>query len=335
VRLFVLQLTLLAALLAAPLVGLAQSAEWQAFVQRHLAPDGRVVDDGSGGISHSEGQGMTMLLAVHHGDRGAFEKIHGWTRANLAVRDDGLLAWRWEPSKGITDRNNATDGDLFVAWALARAAGRWGEETYRTEATERARAVRTRLARSTAWGVVLLPGAEGFEKPDHRVVNLSYWIFPAFRELNAVDPDPAWAELERSGLRLLELARFGHWGLPPDWLRLADPLKPAQDYPARFGYDAVRIPLYLIWARLGNEARLAPFKAFWSHFDGARFLSPWTDLGNDSVDPRDAIPGIHAIAHATRATGAVTAYVFEPPQSFYSGALVLLTQLMQWEQRAP
>jgi len=182
---------------------------------------------------------------------------------------------------------------------------------------------------------VLLPGAEGFERPDHRIVNLSYWLFPAFLELNVVDPESAWAEFERSGIRLLELAQFGRWGLPPDWLRLADPLRPAENYPARFGYDAVRIPLYLIWARLGNEARLAPFRAYWSYFEGAKFLPPWTDLGNDSVDSRDAIPGIYAIANATRGTGMSTASAFDPSQPFYSAALVLLTQMMLWERRAP
>ena len=330
-----LRLTVLVGLLATPFAGLAQSQEWRQFVERYVAADGRVVDDGALGISHSEGQGMTMLLSVHHGDRETFDKVRNWTRATLAVRGDGLLAWRWEPAKGITDHNNATDGDLFVAWALARAAARWGVEAYRAEAVERARAVRLHLARSTPWGLVLLPGAEGFEKPDYRVVNLSYWLYPGFLEMNTIDPDPAWAEFERSGLRLLELARFGRWSLPPDWLRLADPLKPAHDYPARFGYDAVRIPLYLIWARLGNEARLAPFKAFWSYFDGARFLPPWTDLGNDSVDPRDAFPGIHAVVQATRAKGAVSAHVVDSAQPLYSAALVLLTQMMLWERRAP
>jgi endoglucanase len=49
---------------------------------------GRVVDTAKGLISHSEGQGYGLLLAVAAGDRSTFDRIWGWTRANLAVRKD-------------------------------------------------------------------------------------------------------------------------------------------------------------------------------------------------------------------------------------------------------
>ena len=195
------------------------SADWDHFLRRHVHADGRVIDDGSGGVSHSEGQGIGMLLAVHFGDRGTFDRLWQWTRKNLMVRDDGLIAWRWSPQTEVTDRNNATDGDVFVAWALMRAGARWDSKEYLDAGISLARAVREKLIRRTARGVVLLPGMEGFEKNGALVLNLSYWVFPAFAEFSRTEKSPVWAELIHTGNRLVAEARFGRWGLPPDWLR--------------------------------------------------------------------------------------------------------------------
>ncbi|MGH7860175.1 MAG: glycosyl hydrolase family 8, partial [Candidatus Binatia bacterium] len=74
-------------------------AEWLAYRERFVTPEGRVVDTGNGGISHSEGQGYAMFLAVSFGDRAAFERIWRWTKETLQVRADKLFAWKWEPAE--------------------------------------------------------------------------------------------------------------------------------------------------------------------------------------------------------------------------------------------
>jgi len=81
-------------------------------------------------------------------------------------------------------------------------------------------------------------------------INLSYWVFPALYAFQDFQPkEPLWGELITSGLRLIEYARFGAWQMPPDWLMVRkNDLKLAKGFPRRFGLDAVRIPLYLIWA---------------------------------------------------------------------------------------
>ena len=113
----------LAAGLAVPASGLGavergylKRAEWDAFKARFMTAEGRIVDTGNGDRSHSEGQGFAMVLATAFDDPGAFLALWRWTRTTLQVRDDALLAWTWDPAAGaISDRNNATDGDLFVA----------------------------------------------------------------------------------------------------------------------------------------------------------------------------------------------------------------------------
>ena len=104
----------------------AQDGDWILYKQSYVSPQGRVIDTGHAGISHSEGQGIGLLLAVHNKDHAAFDNIWRWTRINLQIRDDKLAAWKWVPSDAggnaggnVPDKNNATDGDLFIACGAA------------------------------------------------------------------------------------------------------------------------------------------------------------------------------------------------------------------------
>ena len=255
-----------------PLLGtLTDVAAWRGYRVRFVTEQGRVVDTGNGLISHSEGQGYALLLAVAANDRDTFERIWGWTRANLMVRGDQLMAWRWEPGArpAVADMNNASDGDLLVAWALAEAGEAWSDTSYRVAARRIAVELGRKLVVTrSAYGPLLLPAVSGFaaeDRADGPVVNLSYWIFPALERLSTVASEFDWAALTRSGLRLLERSRFGKSRLPTEWivLRETDP-KPAQGFAATFSYNAIRIPLYLAWAGLGNADDYAPFLALWA-----------------------------------------------------------------------
>lgn len=305
-------------------------AEWKAA---YMQADGRVLDTAQKNISHSEGQGFAMVLATAANDRAAFDTLWTWTQNNLSsVRNDGLLAWRWEPGKGVTDTNTAADGDVLVAWALVRAAQQFKHQPYRDQALRMTRAIREKMVQDgTPWGTVLKPGVTGFDTARGLVVNPSYWVFPAFEALNQVDPNPQWKALTTSGLRLVEIARFGRWGLPPDWLLLVNPLEPSPNHAPRHGYDAARIPLYLHWAgyvgQPADKARLEPFFKFWTQFQCAAFLPAWTNVLDNSIDSYGAEPGIAAIRTLV-STG-------KPPaktpamntQSYYSATLGLLVEV--------
>ncbi len=103
------------------------ATEWQAYTRRYVSAEGRVIDTANRGISHSEGQGYTMFFAVYFDDRARFDLLWQWTRRNLSRPRDSLTAWRYDPnsSLAVSDTNNASDGDIYIAWALARAADRW------------------------------------------------------------------------------------------------------------------------------------------------------------------------------------------------------------------
>ncbi|XBS68472.1 glycosyl hydrolase family 8 [Acerihabitans sp. KWT182] len=93
---------------------------WQQYKQAFVLPDGRVVDTGNHDVSHSEGQGYGMLMAVFNDDKQTFANIWRWTRQTLYRDDVGLFSWRYEPQEkvAIADPNTASDGDTLIAWAL-------------------------------------------------------------------------------------------------------------------------------------------------------------------------------------------------------------------------
>jgi endoglucanase len=321
----------------ASLAACAADPDWELFRQSFVQPEGRVVDAGQGDASHSEGQGFGMLFAVHYADRATFDRLWQWTRRNLQVRDDALLAWKWDAARGVADRNNASDGDVLVAWALLRAGAQWKHAPYEAEGRRLARDIRTKLVRRATHGLVLVPGLDGFEKPDGLTVNLSYWVFPAFPELARADPAPEWDELARNGIAMLQYSYFGRWRLPPDWLKLDDPVVPGGPPPERFGFDAVRIPLYLVWSRRDTEKLLQPYRDFWGWFAGARVLPAFTNLRDDSVDTHGASTGIRAIAQVVAEhprANAARLPALESGETYYSAVLLLLAKMALREREA-
>ena len=120
--------------------GLAAPAQaddnWARYKARFIAPDGRLVDEAADGVSHSEGQGYGLVLAAYNEDSETFARLWAWTAANLEIRGDHLAAWRWRPrdTPHVRDKNNATDGDLLIAWGLAEAGRRWRAPAYTAEA---------------------------------------------------------------------------------------------------------------------------------------------------------------------------------------------------------
>lgn len=224
--------------------------EWAAYREKFVSPEGRVIDNANGNISHSEGQGYGLLLAVEAGDAGGFASIWRWTVDHLRKRPDALFAWKWDPTRQqVADLNNASDGDILIAWALAKAAKAWGRADYEAEARKILKAIGSKVVAGSAHGTLLLPAVSGFgaaDQPGGPVVNLSYWIFAAFRDFARLDPRTDWEGLRQSGYRLLDASRFGVSRLPAEWTAVggAAPV-PAQAFVPQFGYGAVRIPLYL------------------------------------------------------------------------------------------
>jgi endoglucanase len=324
---------------------LQNGTDWAAYKARFLDQSGRIVDTGNERCSHSEGQGYGMLLAVAAGDREAFDAIWSWTKTHLLIRKDNLAAWKWTgtPTQGV-EVNNASDGDILIAWGLAEASDYWSEPAF-FEAARRitAHILVKAVVQTDSFGPVLIPGAHGFseeERADGPVINLSYWIYPAFQRLAQVEPKYDWNKLTKSGLALTEKARFGTLRLPLDWIAISgDKLAPAEGFNARFGYDSIRIPLYLFWGSEATPQRLSGFVKAWPADAPHIHLSAGGEGGQKAeITLRE--PGyraLRAIAHCAAMHIAFPDefYHFNANQNYYPATLHLLSVIAARMQGGP
>ncbi len=310
------------------------SGEWLKYRDRFIAADGRVQDTGNKNISHTEGQGWAMLFAEAFDDRATFDSVWNWTHHTLQRSDSSLFSWRWDPNSKnpIADANNATDGDILIAWALARAAYRWHSPAYAIMARHIIVDIREKLIARVAGRLVLLPGMDGFTRKDGSVVvNPSYYIYPALEDFSRLDGSAVWRRLRYDGLRLLAKARFGEWNLTPDWIVIdkAGDVAPASQLPPRFGFDAIRVPLYLIWGYEATAQRLGADIKFWNGFTD-KPIPAWVDVTNGHLAPFAAPNGFQAIIDLTRLRLHETAPQFpqiDDHDDYYSASLVLLAGL--------
>lgn len=240
-------------------------AEWSLYVESFVDSSGRVIDGPNGNISHSEGQGYGLLLSVLAEDRASFERILSFTSTELLLREDGLAAWRWEPdaTPNVTDTNNATDGDILIAYALKRANTLWGDPSY----GERAQAMVETIGRTMlieADGLpAIMPGELGFSGDDEDrvpVLNLSYWVFEALPIFADMDPSVDWEGVYDTGLELARRAAVTKAGIPADWVQMTDGgVEPAPDFPPEFGYNNIRVPVYMMRAGIKADY-LGPYR---------------------------------------------------------------------------
>ena len=195
-----------------------------------------------------------------------FDTIWAFTRTEMLLRDDGLAVWRWDPAATphVSDSNNATDGDLLIAYAAALAGRDWQRPDLVEVATRMAVALAESSVEEIAGSVMLKPGNVGFgpgDRPDGPVVNPSYWVFEALPVLAALAPDGPWTQLADGGHALVVAAmNIGPSKLPPDWVSLKAKPTPADGFPQEFGYNAIRIPLYLMRAGTRDRALLEAFQ---------------------------------------------------------------------------
>lgn len=317
---------------------------WDQYRSRFVTADGRVVDKDNDprGVTHTEGQGYGMLLAEAAGDQTQFRLIWEWTQSHLR-RPDGLFSWKFaacgEQGDCVVDKNNATDGDILIAWALLRAGQDWGRAAYVAASRDIAKAVSDNLIVDRGRDTLLLPAVNGFSDQSGVTVNLSYWVLPAVNAFAAAFKDPRWHQLAERAPALLRQARFGKWQLPPDWLRVDDgPIRPADGFPPRYSFDAVRIPLYLVWGGITDKETLGPFLSFWSA-PSPHGVPAWVDLKTDAVAPYAWSAGVASIAQvterATHADGEAMAKMPLPgPQDgYFSWSLFLLASIAETETK--
>ncbi len=320
-------------MLAAMVLSLASSPTtaadrgWLEFKTAFVQPDGRIVDTGNHGISHSEGQGYGMLFAVFNDDATAFDAIWNWTNKNLYRADVGLFSWRYDPNAvvKVADKNTASDGDTLIAWALLLAGEKWHRQEYINVSTDIQDALINQVIVTFSGRTLMLPGREGFDKNSYIILNPSYFIFPAWKMFFERNHQQIWNKLATDSIYLLKNMQFGSYGLPTDWVTLnqSGAMEPATGWPERFSFDAVRIPLYLAW--YGADAGdLAPFVKYWQ--GQAHDATPaWINVISNDTASYYLNPGMSAIRDLVINKQNNLTDDISPKEDYYSASLHLLS----------
>ncbi|MEQ6248116.1 glycosyl hydrolase family 8 [Sulfitobacter sp. HNIBRBA3233] len=308
--------------------GWAGSSAWEDWKAAFMTAEGRVVDREQGGVSHSEGQAYGLLLAQAWGDRDAFERIEAWTRANLAVRQDALMAWKWQDD-GVSDWRNATDGDLLRAWALLRADRDSGWAGHAEEMN--------RIATDIT-GICLAPDprapAESLLKPSDLsratdtsvLVNPSYYVIRALIELGEASGRVALVKAAVHGERILSDPAALR-----DWVEITPQgVSPAEGFEDLCGWDALRLPLYLVWSGRSAHPAVARMQDRFAASPLRGHIATVTDA-DGGVRARSDAAGFRAVA--SLAAGRAPGPAGSPSQGYYPATLGLLAQVA-WKEGA-
>lgn len=301
------------------------NATWEQYKRKFIERDGRLIDSYHD-ISHSEGQGTAMLFAVIANDKKMFESTWIWTQQELQ-RKDNLFAWRWETSSTphVTDFNNASDGDVLIAWALLKAHEKWGNESYLTEARLILEAIRELLVVDFAGYKVLLPGGLYYYQGDYLTYNFSYNILPAFSDFARYGNAEVWHALYADSLRLINLTSSSGFAIPPDWLNIdfAGQLAIAEKHGAKSGYDAIRVPLYLAWC--GHSKELEIFRTFWQKNGNWKTAPSWVDLLTKEQATYHPNPGVVSVRALAFPDGNDVLFSSYPVEDYYSVSLKMFS----------
>ncbi len=258
---------------------------WQAYRQRFIQSDGRVIDWEDGGRTVSEGQAYAMLRAVLADDPETFDLTLRWAEDNLrrpsSANDadgmDYLWAWKWGRAADgrwqILDANFASDADIDAITALILASRRWQRPEYLDLARLKLADlwVQSTLPLPEKDARYLLPGPlSAFQpEPGMAYLNPSYLAPYAFRLFAQVDPDRDWLALVDSSYQVLDqVSVLSTRGLPGDWVRLnmtsqtLEVTPPSATLRSRYGFDAHRVWWRIAWdAAWFQEPRATAFLA--------------------------------------------------------------------------
>ena len=303
-----------------------------AFLGGYERADGRVARSDPGGDTVSEGQAYAMLVAEATGDRSRFDAAWRWAEAHLE-QPDGLMAWRWVDGR-VVDPQSATDADLTAAAALLGAGQRFADPADTAAGRRVAGAVLTADVVDTPAGPVLAAGPWATVTPVR--VDPSYLATPELVTIADALGGQWQAVLRAARTQLQSLTAGGT--LPSDWAVVGGdgavhPAAPPADpsAPVRFGFDAVRVPIWLAASCDPADRRTAASLLPALRRGGGKV---GLDLGGRPAPGSDSPVGDVALADAEAASGTPPTAAVDAAlagqrahPTYYSAALLALDDL--------
>lgn len=221
----------------------------------------------------SEAQGYGMMITALAGRRGwasqgEFDRLTSYYLNHRDVvnnQQTALMKWHQQKKKGqwVSEANSATDGDLYIANALALAAKTWPNKATYYHQLERQLATDILTYEYNPQTGVLLTGDWVDAKSRYRKLMRTSDVMPVvFDRLSQDTGNTQWQAVKATMLdRLVDLSNEHKTGLVPDfaWVttKHAEPVGAntiASKYDGQYWFNACRVP-YLLAASKDPRAQ--------------------------------------------------------------------------------
>jgi len=163
---------------------------FNSFYKKFIVNNSYTIDPYNNNRVTTESQGYTLYLCVKYNKKRLFNSIWNWTKTHLQ-RKDYLFSWVYNNGK-ILDKNDAVDGDFFIAYSLLLAYEKWGDKEYLEEFNKIFKSV-TNMFLPIVWkdklNILLFPAKFGFLKDNMLTLFPSYYIpfiFKKFSKYNSL-----------------------------------------------------------------------------------------------------------------------------------------------------
>ena len=158
------------------------------FYKKFIINNSYTIDPYNNNRVTSEAQGYTLYLCVKYNKKELFDSIWKWTQKNLQRKD---FLFSWEYKNKVLDKNNAVDGDLFIAYSLLLAYEKWKEPYYLSEFKKILNSINYMFL-PVVWNdkldVLLFPAKYGFLKNNILTIFPSYYIPFIFKKFEQFNP---------------------------------------------------------------------------------------------------------------------------------------------------
>ena len=239
---------------------------WQKTFVTRQSDQATYVNAGVDGkkMAMSEAQGLGMLITAQAGRKGwasqtDFDHLLAYYQQNrlvVANQQTHLMNWRQRDVKGAwrTDTHSATDGDLYIAYALQVAASVWPKQatTYNTVAKAIAADI-LRYEYNDQQQLLTVGDWATADTAAYRLMRTSDVMPSVFASLAKLTNDKRWGQVSDSMLtKLATLSKQHKTGLVPDFavvtkqgVRAAKAKEVATKQDGHYAYNAARVPMML------------------------------------------------------------------------------------------
>lgn len=211
-------------------------------------------------VSISEGQGYGMLICALEGKSGHIsdKEFNKLNKYYLAHRMDSTALMSWKQTiykhKIKNEKNNATDGDIYIAYSLIEASKAWPKE--KNKYLEEATAILNDILKynyNPQLKILTVGNWANAKTKFYNMMRTSDVMPQQFDAFYKLTGNPIWLEIKNSMLNdLNKLSNQSKVGLVPDfaWITKSKAKPVASDtvatkYDGDYYYNACRVPYNL------------------------------------------------------------------------------------------